>query len=188
MTRKDIMHEIANKEPVARLESLAGSSGGPGILAALVTVLGVVLILTLSTITALQQSARDQKNTNTNANIAAEYAGLLASNDVLLAEIRAAVQAGPASTEAAILALINDNRRIHGCKPVETIAQLATAPTCTVVLATPTTPTTAPKPASAPATTTPKAPATTTTTTAPPAPKTEKTPPGLLKKLVDFLL
>ncbi len=180
MTHKDIINQITGRDPVDQPASRPASSGGPGVWAALVTILGVLLILTVSTITAFQQSSRDQANTESGAEIARSY-------ETILSEIRAAVQAGPADTEKAILALINDNRRIHGCKTVEAISQLASAPTCVVVtpVVTSTTSTTRQTPVitTVPPTTTPP---TTPTTEAPKG--SDKVAPGLLKKLVDLLL
>ncbi len=181
MTRKDVMSEITDRPPVEQPAPRPAPSGGPGMLAALVTVLGVILILTLSTVTAVQQSVRDQRS-------AAATASIIGSQNEILAELRAAVEAGPAGTEQAILSLINDNRRIHGCKPVDAISQLDSAPTCLAVKAAVVPPPTT-KPATittAPPTTTPPVPPTTTTTEAPKG--AEKTPPGLLKKIVDLLL
>ncbi len=182
MTRKDVMNEIADRPPVEQPETQRPSSGGPGMWAALITVLGVILILTLSTVTAVQQTNRDQRSAAANASI-------LRSQEEILAEIRAAVQAGPADTENAILALINDNRRIHGCKPVAAISQLASAPTCLAVQAVSTTVPARPAatvPAASPTTLPPAAPSTTTTTV--PAKGSDKDPPGLVKKLLDLLL
>ncbi len=189
MTRKDIINEIADRPPIEPIPNgVAHASGGPGVWAALITILGVVLILTLSTYMALQQAERDRNNLQTNANISLSY-------ETILSEIRAAVQSGPEETEIAILSLINDNRRIHGCKPVESISQLSTAPTCTVVRA-PAVPAAAPTSTSVPTT----APATTTTTpsaTSSPSGTTtstikqtgpKETPPGLLRQILNALI
>lgn len=144
--------------------------GGPGGWMALLTLVGVIVILFGS----FFLSARENefyKQSLTALTAIAE------TNQTTLAELRAAIAAGPETTNVAILALINDNRRTHGCRTVASIEELSLAPTCSqkstvVTVPVPGPVVTVPVPAAAPTTVT-----TTTTTTI-----AGHEPPGQKKK------
>lgn len=142
------------------------SRGGPGSLVAFITMLGVVGILLI----AVRQSDR---SASFNQDALDRLAGIVLTSQATLDEVRAAVKASPDSTNKAILALINDNRRTHGCQTVASIEGLNGAPACNgrpTVVVNPTPAVTVLVPAPAPNVSSPApAPAPTTASTTIPA-------------------
>lgn len=129
MTAKEraILQEIADRPPIP-VEPYVTSRMNRWFSALALTLLTLMLVsMSIGAVSQLNEVKRAAARA---ALTDKAILGIAQGNQGILAELRSLISGGDASTGAAILAVVNDNRRVHGCVAVKTFEGLATVPTC----------------------------------------------------------
>lgn len=104
-----------------------------GIVVAIIVVAAIVVVVNVVG-TANRRTAGDATAARKAASAAVGQTAALkaetAANTALLQQLQQILMASHTQTDQLLLALINDNRRIHGCMPLTSVAQLSGAPGC----------------------------------------------------------